>query len=197
MGVDILGPTFTTLLTLLLITWCGYQWKIGKWEAGPWWTDAARAHSSLATDTNSGILKMQPWPDAWHFLAPFHPGPKMIPPHLYWYQHTNMFLVQILMLQYFRLLWFWHWYCDEYTYYTLYHNIQSLLLGWKPPVAASSSNHRDIQLVVHLFSSQHTGSYTAQHYLKSKVCRRIWWQCVAGSWNIEISGISMDIPDIP
>ena len=132
MGVDILGPTFTTLLTLLLITWCGYQWKIGKWEAGPWWTDAARAHSSLATDTNSGILKMQPWPDAWHFLAPFHPGPKMIPPHLYWYQHTNMFLVQILMLQYFRLLWFWHWYCDEYTYYTLYHNIQSLLLGWKP-----------------------------------------------------------------
>ena len=116
MGVDILGPTFTTLLTLLLITWCGYQWKIGKWEAGPWWTDAARAHSSLATDTNSGILKMQPWPDAWHFLAPFHLGPKMIPPHLYWYQHTNMFLVQILMLQYFRLLWFWHWYCDEYTY---------------------------------------------------------------------------------
>ena len=41
-------------------------------------------------------------------------------------------------------------------------------------VAASSSNPRDIQLVVHLFSSQHTGSYTAQHYLKFKVCRRIW-----------------------
>ena len=42
------------------------------------------------------------------------------------------------------------------------------------PLAASSSNPRDIQLVVHLFSSQHTGSYTAQHYLKFKVCRRIW-----------------------
>ena len=42
------------------------------------------------------------------------------------------------------------------------------------PLAASSSNPRDIQLVVDLFSSQHTGSYTAQHYLKFKVCRRIW-----------------------
>ena len=41
-------------------------------------------------------------------------------------------------------------------------------------VAAFSSNPRDIQLVVHLFSSQHIGSYTTQHYLKFKVCRRIW-----------------------
>ena len=34
-------------------------------------------------------------------------------------------------------------------------------------VVASSSNPRDIQLVVHLFSSQHTRSFTAQYYLKS------------------------------
>ena len=66
--------------------------------------------------------------------------------------------------------------------------LQPILLFWKIPlgtiiklpiypsaaVAASSSNPRDIQLVVHLFSSQHTGSYTAQHYLKFKGCRRIW-----------------------
>ena len=34
-------------------------------------------------------------------------------------------------------------------------------------LAASPLNHRDIQLVAHLLSSQHTGSFTAQHYLKS------------------------------
>ena len=30
-----------------------------------------------------------------------------------------------------------------------------------------------------------------------KVCRRIWWQCVAGSWNIKIQGMAIAIPTIP
>ena len=34
------------------------------------------------------------------------------------------------------------------------------ILTWKQPVAASSSNPRDIQLVVHLFSSQHSQQNT-------------------------------------
>ena len=86
MGVDILGPTFTThWLSPPNLVWM----LIESEKQDPWWTDAGRAHSSLATDTNSGNTQDAALPDAWHFLGPFHLGPKMIPPHLYWYQHVS------------------------------------------------------------------------------------------------------------
>ena len=61
-------------------------------------------------------------------------------------------------------------------------------------LAASSWNPRDIQLVVHLFSSQHTGSFTAQHYLKSQNVKVCHW-IVSPDCKTLKSEISMDIPD--
>ena len=85
------------------------------------------------------------------------------------------------------------------TFYLIFVDMSEYeeIQGESLAVAASSSNPRDIQLVVHLFSSQHTGSFTAQHYLKCQSMSPDWWQSVTCLWNIEISGISMDILDIP